>query len=113
MSELKWFHLSQSNSGGYFIRNESVSDDVFIQAKTAKEAESKALEITSDHSEYCHCCGERWWVDFDECDGKSEPEIYRNKLSTEYAPYDRSNAHALLHHNDGSVTKFLPHGKKR
>lgn len=61
-----WYLFSQNNSGGSFIVDDDVSEYVFIQANTGKEAEIKALEIgiyfngVEDGSD-CECCGDRWY----------------------------------------------------
>jgi len=57
---MKWYTVSQNNSGGYFIQNDDVDQYVSVQASTKEEAEEKLEEITSSYSEYCNCCGERW-----------------------------------------------------
>lgn len=64
--DLKWYHFRQNNSGGYFINDENVGEDVFIQASSVEEVKQKAEEIFNEYREYCDCCGERWsddWID--------------------------------------------------
>lgn len=88
MSNLKWFHYSQNNSGGYFIDNDDVSHDIFVQAESAELANIKAEKITADYSEFCDCCGERWYIYADDGDGTETPEIYGEKLfSVKPSPY--------------------------
>ena len=58
--DLKWYHFRQNNSGGYFINNDNVGEDVFIQASSVSEVKQKAEEIFDEYREYCECCGERW-----------------------------------------------------
>lgn len=36
--DLKWFNFNQNNSGGYYIENDEVGSDVYIQAVDAKTA---------------------------------------------------------------------------
>ena len=100
---LKWYGINQNNSGGYIIENDFVGSDIFIQATSPEEAEEKALRIVSDYSEYCHCCGERWYINFDESDGNSEPCKYGEPLSVKYKPYGE---YAVLHHYDGTITRI-------
>lgn len=77
---LKWWHFNQNNSGGYFIQNEDVLEDVYIQAPNAGEAARIAEDIFSDYSAYCECCGERWstyWLD----EGQDSPSRYGEPIN--------------------------------
>lgn len=93
---MKWYTISQNNSGGYFIQNEDVNQYVSVQASSRDEAEDKLEEITSDYSEYCSCCGERWyWYDLEGFDTpmyyedsplfSEEPSHYRKEFVMHYA----------------------------
>lgn len=59
---LKWFEIDQNNSGGYYIENDVVGSKLFVQAPSAEEANAIAAELTEPYSEYCECCGERWYL---------------------------------------------------
>ncbi len=72
----KFYTVVQNNSGGYYIENEDVGVYLIVEANTPEEAEEKVDTITEPYLEYCECCGERWWVYFDDKDGKDKPEIY-------------------------------------
>lgn len=105
--ETKFFTVSQNNSGGYFIDNEDVGHYVIIEAQNVKEAERKISEITEDYSEYCECCGERWFAWWDDKDGKDEPMIY----STPVAEYrDMWGGSAIVYYYDGTKRKFELNG---
>jgi hypothetical protein len=96
----KWFHFSQNNSGGFFITNEAVAEDVYIQAESADHAADRAVGIFADYSEFCECCGERWsttpWDD-----GYDVPTKYDIAVS-DY-PADHWHKQARLHHLDGNI----------
>jgi hypothetical protein len=75
--DLKWYHFRQNNSGGYFIDNDDVGEDVFIQASSVEDVKRKAEEVFSGYREYCDCCGGRWSDDWiDETDGFDAPTKY-------------------------------------
>lgn len=101
---LRWWHLSQNNSGGYFITNDVVSEDVFVQAETAAEAQERALAIIEDYCEYCECCGQRWYVDFAEDEGTASPEIWEESIYTISPGVFRSECR--LHFWDGTVESY-------
>lgn len=73
---MKWYLYEQNNSGGYFIINDDVAHGIFIQASSNKEANEKASRIVDDYLEFCDCCGDRWWIDAEDCDGTESPEVY-------------------------------------
>ncbi len=102
---LKWFHLDQNNSGGYFIQNDVVSEDVFVQAYNAEQATAIARNIVKDYSEYCECCGERWWECFDDSEGTEVPSRYGKSIYEEYKPFD-SKGYATLHYLNGVVDYY-------
>lgn len=101
--DLKWWHFNQNNSGGYFIDNDVVSHDVCVQARDAVEAQARAEKIFEPYSQYCGCCGERWYINCFEEDGADAPEIYGDPISE----ITKSLFHktCVLHHFDGRVEK--------
>jgi hypothetical protein len=104
---LKWFHFNQNNSGGYHIVNEVVAEDVYIQAPNADEAAARAEVILEPYSEYCHCCGERWWFHVNDDDGHAVPTLYATPITDVTA--STYHKQARLHHDDGTVeTYFYP-----
>lgn len=101
--DLKWFYFNQNNSGGYFINNDVVCEDVFIQARNAEEALSKSEVIFEPYSEYCECCGHRWSSWIDDSDGKDEPERYGEKVKG--MKKETFHTEYILHYFDGKVEK--------
>lgn len=100
---MKWFTYDQNNSGGYFIDNDQVSHLICVQAETAKEANEKASVITEDFSEWCECCGERWYLSERDSDGADVPAQYGKALSESSPCYSRKTA--VLHFANGEVRK--------
>lgn len=107
---MKWFYFDQNNSGGYFIQNDQVGHGFFVQAETAREADTKAEKIVEDYSDYCECCGERWYINSRDEKGYDAPEIYGTPLS-EMAK-DFGQERYVLHYADGRVEEvILPAGQ--
>jgi hypothetical protein len=69
-----FYKYHQNNSGGEFVVDEYLAEWVYIQAKSADEANeiAEAIGIYFDgvrSGRDCPCCGDRWWpVDEDEMD---------------------------------------------
>lgn len=93
---MKWYTVNQNNSGGYFIQNEDVNQYVSVQAISLEEAELRLEDITENYSEYCSCCGERWyWYSLEGFDTPTydegsplfseESSHYRNEFVMHYA----------------------------
>jgi biotin carboxylase len=102
---MKWFHYDQNNSGGYFIVNDVVAEDVYIQAPSAAEAEERAEEIFEPYSQFCDCCGRRWTFGYmSDADGYDVPTNYDVPITEVIATKYRKQAR--LHHADGSVESF-------
>ena len=99
---LKWFHFDQNNSGGYFLVNEDVAEDVYIQAENAEHAQDRARAIFFPYREFCECCGERWTIDYirDE-DGYDVPTKYDVDIDEIVA--EHFSKQARLHHLDGNI----------
>lgn len=117
---MRWYHYSQNNSGGSFVQNDSVGEDVFIEAKSAKhanfEAEQKGLYFDGDGD--CPCCGNRWheaWRDADVIEfpatvpsgwRNDDPATECNNIE-EYAQAHinrwglEQDAQAVIHYDDG------------
>jgi hypothetical protein len=99
---LKWYHFSQNNSGGYFIVDDEVANDVFIQERNVQAAVSKAEDLFADRSQFCDCCGQRWSTSYiDESDGHPVPMIYGEP----YTPGGMFRDEARLHYFDGRIEK--------
>ena len=101
--DLKWFNFNQNNSGGYYIENDEVGFDVYIQAVDAKTAIRKAEHVFSGHSEYCDCCGGRWSYYVDDSDGFPEPQKYGEHLEESKSWFGET---AILHYANGKVERY-------
>lgn len=100
---LKWFNFSQNNSGGSFVVDSNVCEEVFIQATSAKQAVEIA-EGFCDNSDSCECCGDRWSFYVDDSDGHEVPTMYGESILDMKKSYYRSRA--KLHYYDGRVEDF-------
>lgn len=58
LSEGKWFEFDQNNSGGYY---RGPAKRVFIQAADGDAAYSILAEQDDFTTNYCECCGQRWY----------------------------------------------------
>lgn len=70
---MKYYCFNQNNTFGVFDSNDKVTEHVYIQARTAKEANKKAQKIGiyfdgCEAGRDCECCGDRWYP-VDEDDG--------------------------------------------
>lgn len=100
--DLKWFHFSQNNSGGYFKRDENLAEDVWIQARNAKDAEQKAEALFSESNyDSCPCCGDRWSIYVTDEDGTDEPMRYNTPARELNKAIFQTEGR--LHHFDGRV----------
>lgn len=98
---MKFYTVRQNNSGGYFINNDDVGEYVVVQANSPKQAENIVEKIIYDHSEYCECCGERWWVNFDNEDGEDFiSNSYGEEIDTKTSFYEKDGK-AVIYFLDG------------
>lgn len=102
---MKWFYFDQNNSGGYFIQNDQVGHGFFVQAETAREADTKAEKIVEDYSDYCECCGVRWDIWSGEDDGHDVPKIYGDPLSEMIKDFGQERY--VLHYADGHTEEVI------
>lgn len=98
---LLWFHFNQNNSGGYFVADDNVCEDVFIQAHSAADAIAKG-ETFMDNSDSCQCCGDRWSFWIDDADGRPVPMRYGEAPVESEAPSFFHKTYKL-HFYDGHV----------
>jgi hypothetical protein len=83
--EMAWYDYHQNNSGGSFVRNDSVGPYVWIEADSAEKANSRAQSVGiyfdgCDEGMDCPCCGDRWYEQYRN-DGTDKPELYGQVLS--------------------------------
>ena len=67
---MNWYNFSQNNSGGSFMVNDKVCNELYIEANTFDEAVLKAESLGCywdgvANGMDCACCGDRWskWSD--------------------------------------------------
>lgn len=103
----KFYTLDQNNSGGYFERDEQdgIAEYVFIEANNPEEARERAEDITCGYTNFCPCCGERWYINFDENDGHDEPTIYGKSITKLKKGMFREQAY--IHYLDGNKIKVV------
>lgn len=101
--KLKWYHYSQCNSGGYFVTNDYVAQEVFIQAPSEATADAMAehVGIYFDGTETgrdCPCCGDRWTSAYN-ISGLIT-YIYKEGVGYEYGTFDDMDSLAQAKAND-------------
>lgn len=105
----KFYTVCQNNSGGYFINNEHVAEYLIIEARSESEYEKRRHSITDVYSEYCPCCGERWYSWDDE--GYSEPMIH-GAPAQEHIDSHKSfhEKEAIIYYLDGTTKRITRGG---
>lgn len=63
---LKFYEISQNNSGGSFITNDKLCHRLYIEANSSTEANEIAEGLGCywngvDEGQDCQCCGDRWY----------------------------------------------------
>lgn len=91
MKKKRFFTFSQSNPGGYFIKNDKVSEYVIVQAENANEANNIAEEIGIYFDGIrkkidCSCCNDRWYR-ITEMEGRDSIEITKEMKKNGYKIY--------------------------
>jgi hypothetical protein len=77
---MPYYHFRQNNTGGYYAPD--TTHHIIIKADTADEANRIAVERTPIYFDGvangldCQCCGDRWYAQWDDDEGASEPLIY-------------------------------------
>jgi hypothetical protein len=107
-----FYTFNQNNSGGSFVRDESVCEYVVIEAESAEHANTLAQEKAGIYFDGvrngsdCGCCGDRWWKQWDDEDGTEVPSVYGKPLTeTQKGAY---RTEAIVYYLDGrkEVVKF-------
>lgn len=94
--------LSQNNSGGHFWQDDNVDHYVIIEADDYEKAENIAHDITFEsNSDYCPCCGSRWYIDFSFEEGTETPEIYGEDVFSGLA-YGIDSKFCIIHYKNGT-----------
>lgn len=105
ITQLKWFHFRQNNSGGSFVVDKNVSHHVFIQAANAADTIAVG-EKFFDNSDSCECCGERWSCYVSDNSGNSLPFVYDEPLENYNDIWMED--WGRLHYYDGRVEVYPP-----
>lgn len=107
----KYFHFSQNNNGGSFDVSDKVAHHVFIQARSAAEANRLAGDVGiyfngCESGADCDCCGDRWSEVWDD-EGGEMPLIYGADPAT-YDDLFTEPGQPVCHvyHLDGSKTTY-------
>ena len=95
-----FYAFDQNNSGGYYVIDENVTHEIIIEATKKSEAVERLEEILSQkpkYTEYCSCCGKRWYPEY--------PEVYtRYEVSNERYEdfeYERNGYEAIFYPLEG------------
>lgn len=123
IKELRWYSFRQNNSDGRFYYDDNLGIEVFIQATSADEANSRAENLGiyfngCDEGRDCPCCGDRWYSLWNSDEGEVEfPKIslyIRDKgfQTREYALLDdragMKNGYDVFHYYDGTRQYGIP-----
>ena len=105
---MKFYTIGQNNSGGYVIQNEFVDHLVCVQASSVITAEDRLGNIVEDYSDYCECCGERWYINLTEKDGT---EFISNAYGENLETIDPKKVYhysrfAIIYYANGDKKKF-------
>lgn len=102
----QWYEFDQNNSGGYFIRDDFVSDLVFVQAMNAEQAEEIMRDLIdkAEAWDYCDCCGERW--SFWSTKGYDVPTRYGKDVTKKGARLFSTKGYILFHGLNGRTLKW-------
>lgn len=107
-----WYEYSQNNSGGNHVYDDNLglSERVFVEADSAKEADEYAESIGIyfdgvDDGIDCDCCGDRWYPQVSwygaEDEGRTLDEL-RETINTVLKYRWRTNGNAIyVHFKDG------------
>jgi hypothetical protein len=98
--KMKFFLFAQNNSGGNFEIDEDmgIGSRVYIEAKTADEANEKAERIGIyfdgvNEERDCECCGDRWYKVYNDNDGDKKI-VLSEDYSFKWHPF------VYVHHAD-------------
>lgn len=121
--QMKIYEYTQNNSGGSFMVDSKLCHRLFIEAKTQKEADLKALDMGvyfngCDDDIDCPCCGDRWH----EGSEVEVPVVYDKKRSLVFSTIEGYAQHladgfgwtspeARIFFADGSVKEVYKQSK--
>lgn len=101
-----FYHYDQNNSGGSFQIDDDVTVNVYIEADSEEEANSKAEEVGiyfdgCDRDWDCPCCGDRWSraSNWDKAEKVPCPSEWDKMWVKE------GEAHTIIYYKDGNVER--------
>lgn len=108
-----FFTFNQNNSGGSFHldKDEGISQYVIIEADSARQANSIAMEIglyfdgvSKGHD--CECCGDRWYEMWGDEDGEQSPLVYGRSPANANSMFMDEGSTGCIHYLDGRKEWF-------
>jgi hypothetical protein len=120
---MKFYHLSQNNSGGRFKFDEEmgITHHVVIEADSSGEATYRAEEIGCywdgvENDVDCACCGDRWYPP-SEYSGKDFPHVYSTPLGEKKDcgvsfAWMKLGREIAVHYKDGRIEWYGADGLK-
>ncbi len=105
-----FFTFRQNNSGGHFVEDEDVCENVIVEAHSPEDANLRAddIGIYFDGCEQgldCSCCGDRWNEIYEDEKGTEIPMIYGKDVTKIYAGMYSSKV--IIHHLDGTKKEII------
>lgn len=93
-----FYHFSQNNSGGDYVVDNNVKENVIIEADSPAEANNiaKTVGIYFDgvtKGEDCPCCGDRWSPLWSHEKGDDVPKVFSQEV-------DDSTAGVIIYRKD-------------
>lgn len=90
-----FYEYRQNNSGGYFQNDKAIREVVIIEADSYEEANEIAEDLGiyfdgCDTGRDCSCCGDRWYEQYSEDDGREVPSYYGIPISEIEEDYEGS-----------------------
>lgn len=109
-----FFHFNQNNSGGSFVKDDSVTTDVIIEADSVDDACDKAEAIGiyfngCDTGSDCSCCGDRWYRPHGI--GDKVPSIYGTPVTKTQPSWYREEC--FIYYKSGKKKKVVFKEKKK
>lgn len=104
-----FYTYRQNNSGGYweFDNKDGIAIYVIVEAPNDKIASLRFLDIVSCYSDFCECCGERWYEGYPD---KGEAPMIYDKTVEDYITSDNpwyrlsDDQHRVaIHYLDGTI----------
>jgi hypothetical protein len=108
----KFYHFSQNNSGGSFHFDEvaGITHNVVVEAIDYMHANMLAEKIGLyfDGDGDCPCCGDRWYSQWGETDGKDVPSIYGEPVESQISSiaWMPAGKETVVHYLDGRKEWF-------